>query len=135
MSKLVNPDFDPEVGGAIYIPMTQGSRIPVPVERQLYEGPSSTPEQPESFMSPRNMGCGHGRHEAPRRFLQHKIPAHCTRKRSSRVPKYQDCLAPSSSGMWHVLSPSDSRRSAVTSSPVPRGILKTANVHRCDRHQ
>jgi hypothetical protein len=152
MSRLVNPDFDPEVSGEIYIPTTQGSRIPDPVERQLYEGPSSTPAQPDSFTSPTNMGCGHGRHETPRRFQQYNIPAptfnrmtlsprdcqcptHCTKKRSSTVPKYPVSLAPSSSGMWHVLSPSDSRRSAIASSPVPRGIMKTAEVHRCHRHQ
>jgi hypothetical protein len=76
MRRMVNPDFDAEVDVDIYVPVTQGSRIPVPVERQTYGGPFRIPAQPESFrMSPRNMGYGHGRQEAPRRYQPYDIPA------------------------------------------------------------
>jgi hypothetical protein len=68
---MVNPNFDPDIG-----PVTQGSRIPVPAERQTYEGPSRIPVQPESFRTaPRNTGYGHGRQEAPRRYQPYNIPA------------------------------------------------------------
>jgi hypothetical protein len=73
---MANPDFDPDADGDIYVQVTQGSRIPVHVERQTYEGPSRIPAQTESFrMSPRNMGYGYGRQEAPRRYQPYNIPA------------------------------------------------------------
>ena len=147
---MVNPDFDPDIGGDIYVPVTQGSRIPVPVERQTYEGPSRIPAQPESFrMSPRNMGYGHGRQEAPRRNQPYYIPAptsnsttlrprdcqcpvHCPK---SRVPIYPGSLAPSSSGIWQVHGLSDPRRSGTAVRPAPRGTLKTAGDRRGHRQQ
>ena len=76
MRRLVNPDSDPDVDGDIYVPVTQGSRIPVLVERQTYEGTSRIPAQPESFRtSTRNMRYGYGRQEALRRYQPYIIPA------------------------------------------------------------
>jgi hypothetical protein len=150
---MVNPDSDPDVGAAIYVPVTQRSRIPVPVDRQTYEGPSRTPAQPEFFRtSQRNIGYGHGRQEAPQRYQPYNIPAptstitplnprdyqglvHCPNKRSSRVAFYPDSLAPSSSGMWAVSGPSNTSRSGITSIPAPRGILKTADGRRRYQYQ
>jgi len=145
MRRLVNPDSDPDVDGDIYVIVPQGSRIPVPVERQTHEGPSRIPAQPESFgMSPRNMGYGYGRQEAPRRYQPYSTPAptfnsttlrprgchcpvHCPKERSSRVPIYPDSLVPSNSGIWQVQSLSDPRRSGTAARPAPRGTLKTAD--------
>ena len=153
MRRLVNPDSDPDVDGDIYVPVTQGSRIPVHVERQTYEGTSRIPAQPESFRtSPRNMGYGHGRQEAPRRYQPYNIPAptfnsttlrarecqcpvHCPEKRSGIVPIYPDSLAASSSGIWQVHGLSDPRRSGTAARPVPRGMLKTADSRRGRRQQ
>jgi hypothetical protein len=150
---MVNPDFNPDVDGDIYVPVTQGSRIPVPVERQTYEGPSTIPARPESFrMSLRNMGYGHGRQEAPRRYQPYNIPAptsnsttlrprdcqcsiHCPKKRSSRVPIYPDSLAPSTSGIWQVNGLSDPRRSGIAARSAPRGTLKTAGGRRGHRQR
>ena len=150
---MVNPDFDPDIGGDTYVPVTQWSRIPVPVERQTYEGPSRIPAQPESFrMSPRNVGYGHGRQEAPRRYQPYNIPApisnsttlrprdcqcpvHCPKKRSSGVPIYPDSLAPSSSGIWQVHGLSDLLHSGIAARSAPRGILKTAGGRRGPRQR
>ena len=141
---MVNPDIDPGVDGDIYVNVTQGSRIPVSVERQTHKRPSRIPALPESFRtSPRNMGYGHGRQEAPRRNQPYNIPAptfntttlrprdcqcpvHCPKKISSRVPIYPDSLAPSSSGIWQVYGLSDPSRSGTAARPAARGTLKTA---------
>ena len=73
---MVNPDTDPDIGGDTYDPVTQGSRIPIHVERQEYKMPSRNPAQPESFRtSLRNTGYGHGRQEAPRRYQPYNISA------------------------------------------------------------
>lgn len=144
MRRMVNPDTDPDIGGDTYDPVTQGSRIPIHVERQKYKGPSTNPAQPESFRtSLRNTGYGHGRQEAPRRNQPYNIPAptfntttlrprdcqcpvHCPKKISSRVPIYPDSLAPSSSGIWQVYGLSDPSRSGTAARPAARGTLKTA---------
>ena len=149
MRRMVNPDVD----GYIYVPVTQGSRVPVPVERQTYEGPSRIPAQPESFrMSPRNTGYRHGQQEAPRRYQPYNIPAptfnsttlrprdyqcpvHCPKEISSRVPIYPNSLAPSSSGIWQVHGLSDPRRSGTAARRAPRGTLKTAGGRRGHRQQ
>ena len=153
MRRLVIPDSDPDVDGDMYVPVTQTSRIPVPVERQTHEGPSRIPAQLESFRtSQRNMGYGYGRQEAPRRYQPHNIPAptfnsttlrprdcqcpvHCPKIRSSRVPIYPDSLAVSSSGIWQVQGLSDPRRSGTAARPAPRGTLKTADGRRGHRQQ
>jgi hypothetical protein len=148
---MFNPDSDPDVGGDIYIPVTQGSRIPVPMDRQTYEGPSRTPAQPQSLRtSQRNIGYGHGRQEAPRGYQPYNIPTptftstplnprdcqcpvHCPNQRPSRVVIHPDSLAPSSSGMWHVYGLNGRYR--ITPGPAPRDTKKTADGRRRNRQQ
>jgi len=153
MRRVVNPYSDTDVDGDIYVPVTQTSGIPFPVETQTYEGSSRIPAQPESFRtSQRNMGYGYGRQEAPRRYQLYNIPAptfkstnlrprdcqcpvHCPKKRPIRGRNYRDPLGPSSSGIWQVQDLSDSRRSGTAARPAPRGTLKTADERRGPRRQ
>jgi hypothetical protein len=143
MRRMDNPDFDPDAIRGIYVPGTQRSRIPVPVERGAYELPSRIPAQQQSFStSQKDMGYANGRQQAPRRYQPYSIPVpmskrpkncqcpiHCPKRGSSRVPIYQNYFAPSSSGMWHVCS-----RSGIAST-APRGILKTADGRRRHPYQ
>ena len=128
---MFNRDFDRDVDGDTNVPVTQGSRIPVPVERQTNEGPSRIPVQPESFRTPpRNMGYVHGRQEAPRGYQPYNIaaptsnsttlrprdcqcPIHCPKKRPNKVPIYSDSLVLLSSGMWQVHDLPEPRRSGI----------------------
>ena len=75
MRRLVNPDSDPDVDGDTYVPVIQTSTIPVPVERQTYEGTSRIPAEPESFRTlQRKMGYKYGRQETPRRYQPYSTP-------------------------------------------------------------
>jgi len=104
MRRMVNPDFDPDIGGDTYVPVTQGSRIPVPVERQTYEGPSRIPAQPESFrMSPRNMGYGHGRQEAPRCYQLYNIPAPKSTRMTNRWWSREFSKTANSLASWGII--------------------------------
>jgi hypothetical protein len=101
---MVNPDVDPDVGGEIFVRVTQRSRIPVPVERQPYEGPSRIPAQPEPFRtSPRNMVYRHGRHEASRRYQPYilKVPKP---KRMTRWWSWEFSKTTNSFVSWGIIS-------------------------------
>jgi hypothetical protein len=141
MRRMDNPDFDPDFDEGIYVPGTQRSRIPVPAER-----PSRIPAQQDSFRTPpRDTAYANGRQHAPRSYQPYNIPAHISNsmtcspaycqcpvhrpnRGSSRVPIYPGSFVPSSSGIWQVCSVCG------VASPVPRGILQTADGRRRQRH-
>ena len=104
MRRMVNPDFDLDVGGEIFVPVTQRSRIPVPVERQPYEGPSRTPAQPEPIRtSPRNMGYRHGRHETPGRYQPYSLTVPKSR-RMTRWWRWEFSKTTNSLVSWGIIS-------------------------------